>query len=245
MLKDESFSKVIIVVLAIAVAVLLLKGAANVTISTTPEQDVISVSATANINSPPDKAELYAKIETLAADAQASQQQNSRISDAVINKLISEGVNKKDIETSQYYLDQKVRYGKEGEQIIEGYVTIHVLKITTEKTTEVGKLIDAAIQGGANGINSIVFTLSDERKAELRNEAIANAAAEAKEKAKTIAESLGVKLGNLRTVSESSFDFRPYYAPLAVAEKATSAPTQVLPQNVEVSATLAVAYSIG
>lgn len=243
MFKDESFGKVVIVILAIAVAALLLRGATKVSLSTLPEQDTISVSATANIESPPDKAELYVKIETLAPDAQASQQKNSEISGQVIKNLLLEDVAKKDIETSQYYLDQKIRYGREGEQIIEGYVTMHILKITTAKTTEVGKLIDAAIQGGANGINSIVFTLSDEKKAELRNEALANAAAEAREKAKTIAESLGVKLGKLHTASESSFDIRPYFASYAAGEK-SEAPTQIQPQQVQVSATLAVEYSI-
>lgn len=244
MFKDGSFSKGVIVILAIAVAVLLLKGATNISLSTAPEQDTISVSATAKVQSQPDKAELYVKIETLDTDAKQSQQKNSEISDAVIKRLISEGVAKNDIETSQYYLDQKIRYGKDGEQIVEGYVTIHILKITTARTTEVGKLIDAAVSGGANGINSIVFTLSDEKKAELRNEAIANAAAEAKQKATKIADSLGVKLGKLHTASESSLDFRPYYAPLVAAEKAASAPTQVLPQAVEVTATLSAAYSI-
>ncbi len=217
----------------------------NVTVSPASEQDTISVSATANIESQPDKAELYVKIDTLDSDAQQSQQKNSEISDQVIKNLLLEEVNKKNIETSQYYLDQKIRYGKDGEQIIDGYETIHVLKITTTKTTEVGKLVDAAIKGGANGINSIVFTLSDEKKAELRNEAIADAAAEAKQKATKIADSLGVKLGKLHTASESSFDYRPYYASYAAAEKASPAPTQVLPQAVEVTATLAVVYSVG
>ncbi len=242
--KDGLFGKVLLFALVIAVAVLLLRGGTRVSLDTASQQDTISVSATANVNSQPDKAELYVKIATLDTDAQRSQQKNSDISDQVIKNLLLEDVSKKDIETSQYYLDQKIRYGRDGEQIIDGYETIHILKITTAQTTEVGKLIDAAISGGANGINNIVFTLSDEKKAELRNEALANAATEAKQKAAKIADSLGVRLGKLHTASESSFDFRPYYAPTAALEKAVSAPTQVLPQNVEVTATLALIYSL-
>lgn len=244
MFKDGSFGKGVIIILAIAVVVLLLRGTTRVSLDTASQQDTISVSATAKIESQPDKAEVYVKVDTVDGDAQQSQQKNSQISDQVIKNLLLEDVSKKDIETSQYYLDQKIRYGKDGEQIIDGYETIHVLKITTAQTTEVGKLIDAAIKGGANGISSIVFTLSDEKKAELRNEALANAAAEAKQKATKIADSLGVKLGKLHTASESGLDFRPYYAPLVAAEKAASDPTQVLPQAVEVTATLSAAYSI-
>lgn len=243
--KDGIFGKALLFALVIMVAALLLRGGTNVSLDTASQQDTISVSATANIQAQPDKAELYVKIATLDTDAQKSQQKNSEISDQVIKNLLLEDVSKKDIETSQYYLDQKIRYGRDGEQIIDGYETIHILKITTAQTTEVGKLIDVAIKGGANGINSIVFTLSDEKKAELRNEALADAATEAKQKATKIAASLGVRLGKLHTASESSFDFRPYFAPMAAAEKAVSAPTQVLPQAVEVSATLAVEYSVG
>lgn len=244
MFKEEP-GKFVIIVLAVIIALLIWRSTGKTVVSPEAQEDTISVSATTNVDSLPDKAELYAKIETLDTDAKQSQQKNSEVSDQVIKNLLLEDVSKKDIETSQYYLDQKISYGREGEQIVEGYVTIHVLKITTAKTTEVGRLVDAAINGGANGINSIAFTLSDSKKAELRNEALGKAAAEAKEKAEKIADSLGVRLGKLHTVIESSFDFRPYYASYAVAEKAAAlTPTQIQPQAVEVTAALSVVYEV-
>ena len=247
MFREESNKFVIIALVALVAVVLVLvwRGTGKVSFSQPEEKDMISVSATANVEAQPDKAELYLKIETLNKDVQKSQEENSRISDNVITELTASGVAKKDIETTQYYLDQKIRYGREGEQIVEGYVTLHVLRTTTAKTTEVGKLVDAAMEGGANGINSIAFTLSDSKKAELRNEALGKAAAEAKEKAEKIAESLGVRLGKLHTVSESSFDFRPYYAGFAApSQKSESTPTQIQPQAVEVTATLQISYFV-
>lgn len=237
------FGKAIVLILAIAVVLLLVRGAAQPGASQAAEKDAISVSSTAKVSSAPDKAELYANIETVDKDAQKSQQQNSELSDKVIKSLLLEGIARKDIETSQYYLNQKIRYGREGEQIFEGYETVHVLKITATETAAVGNLIDAAVSSGANGISSIIFTLTDEKQAELRNEALGKAAAEAKAKAGKIAESLGVRLGKLNAASESSFDIRPYFAPLAAAEKA-AIQTRILPQNVEVTATIAVAYSL-
>lgn len=244
MFKEEP-NKFVVIVLAVIIALLIFRGAGKTVISTEAQKDAISVSATANVESLADKAELYIKVETLDKDAKVSQQKNSEASNAVIKELLLAGAAKNDVETSQYYLDQKIRYGKEGEQIVDGYVTIHVLKATTTKTNDVGSLIDAAIKGGANGINNIIFTLSDEKKAELRNEAIANAAAEAKGKATKIADSLGVKLGRLHTATESSFNYLPYYASYDVAAKAAPAPTQIEPQSVEVSATLSASYAIG
>lgn len=244
MFKDGSH-KFVIVIFAALVLLLLWKGP-HVTLSTLDTQNVISTSATARVEAQPDKAEIYLNIETLDMDAQKSQQDNSRISESVISSLMRAGVARADIETSQYSLQQKIRFGREGEQIIEGYSTLHILKVKTTAVDNVGSLIDAGINGGANGINNLVFTLSDEKQAELRNEAIADAAAEAKGKAKAMAGSMGVKLGKLKTVSESSFSFVPYFAPMAAfAEKAAPVPTQVLPQTVEVSVTLSVTYEIG
>ena len=119
------------------------------------------------------------------------------------------------------------------------------MKVTSTKTSEVGSLIDAAIKGGANGIENIVFTLSDDKKAELTKQALGQAAGDVEEKARKIAESLGVRLGKAHTISESSFGITPYYATYAAAEKAAPTPTQVLPQNVEVTASLSVVYSVG
>ena len=243
MFKEES-NRFVVIVLAVIIALLIFRGAGKTVISPEAQKDTISVSATANVESLADTAELYVKVETLDTDAKVSQQKNSETSNDVIRELLLAGAAKNDIETSQYYLDQKIRYGREGEQIVEGYVTIHVLKATTTQTNDVGSLIDAAIKGGANGINSIIFTLSDEKKAELMNQALAQASDEAQQKAKKIAASLGVKLGRLHTATESSFNYQPYYASYDMAAKAAHAPTQIEPQKVEVSASLAVVYSI-
>ena len=243
MFKEEP-NKFVIIIVAILIALLVWRSTGKTVISSTAEQDTITVSSTANVEAAPDKAELYVRIETLNKDAGDSQQENSKVSAKVISELALAGVAKKDIETRQYYLSQKIRYGPEGEQIVEGYQTIHVLKVTTTKTKDVGSLIDAAIKGGANGIENIVFTLSDDKKAELTKQALGQAAGDVEEKAQKIAESLGVKLGKAHTVSESSFGITPYYATYAAAEKAAPTPTQVLPQNVEVSATLSVEYKI-
>ncbi len=241
MFKDDSNKLAIIALVAI---VLLLVWRSGPAASGQATDRGITVSSTSTIEAQPDKAEVYLKVETLNANPQQSQDDNSRISDAVMKALAFEGVEKKDIETSQYYLDQKIRYGRDGEQIIDGYVTVHVLKVTTTETADVGTLIDASVNAGANGVNNIVFTLSDGKRAELRKQAIQEASAEAREKAENIAKGLGVKLGKLQNAAEQSFSVTPYYAYAPMAAEKAGGPTQIQPQTVQVSATLNVAYSI-
>jgi len=55
----------------------------------------------------------------------------------------------------------------------------------------VGRLIDSAMQAGANNVNRLMFTLKDEQGAQL--EALRAASAKAKTKAEAIAASLGLK----------------------------------------------------
>jgi uncharacterized protein len=244
----EGTSKVLISLMVVVALVLLWRGS-NVTVNTGTQDRIISVSSTATIETQPDKAELYLNIETLGNDAQQSQVNNSVVSSKVISALTAAGISKSDISTSQYSLQQRIKYGKEYEQIFEGYSTTHVLKISTANVDDVGSLIDAGISNGANGINDIVFTLTDAKQAELKSEAIANASVEARYKAQKIADGLGVKLGKLNTAYESSYNYRPYAPNVAMYDKVTAAgaepaPTSVLPQTVEVDVTLSVTYEI-
>jgi len=76
--------------------------------------------------------------------------------------------------------------------------------------------------------------------------ALADATKNAKSKAETIAESLGVKLGKIKSVSEASFQYRPYV--YAMEAKAAGAPqveeAVVMPKDVSVTARISLVYNI-
>ena len=108
MFKEEP-NKFVIIIVAILIALLVWRSTGKTVISSTAEQDTITVASTANVEAAPDKAELYVRIETLNKDAGDSQQENSKVSAKVIGELALAGVAKKDIETRQYYLSQKIR----------------------------------------------------------------------------------------------------------------------------------------
>ena len=79
MFKEES-NRFVVIVLAVIIALLIFRGAGKTVISTEAQKDTISVSATANVESLADTAELYVKVETLDTDAKDSQQKNSETS---------------------------------------------------------------------------------------------------------------------------------------------------------------------
>jgi uncharacterized protein YggE len=113
--------------------------------------------------------------------------------------------------------------------------------------SKVGTIVDIAVKNGANQLNNINFGLSEEKEQEFKQQALAEASKNAKAKAETIAQSLDVKLGKIKSVSESNFGYMPYaYAMEAKAggdmiEEAAA----VMPRDVTVNAHISLVYHIG
>lgn len=211
--------------------------------------NAISVTGNSELTVQPDKAELYIMIDTTENTAQRSKDNNADIADDVMAALKEEGVKKDDIETTRYYIQERFEWNSEtrkSESI--GYETVHVLKVTTTDLSKVGSLIDVAVDAGANGFERISFTLSKELQKEANNDALIRASQVAEDKAKTLATTLGVRLGKVKAVSESNTNFAPYdfYPRAEMAEMAAgaNAPTQISPENIEVRAYVGISYEI-
>lgn len=252
----ESKTNIIIAILALGLvltsAILAFNIKATTVIKEPSEQEernTVSLSANSKLTVAPDEAEVYFRIQTEGKTAIDAQDGNRRASDNVIGALKAKGVEEGDIETAQYYVQRKYRYDpKTGESEVVGYELIHVLKVTMKNVEDVGSLVDTGVSAGANGVDSIQFTLSDEKEKEVRDRALSEAGRLARDKAETLASSVGVSLGELVSVSEESFSFVPYrFAERGLAFAALEAkaePSEIQPQSLEVSATVNVVYEI-
>jgi|TARA_Y100000310_G_scaffold339842_1_gene433793 uncharacterized protein YggE len=224
-------------------------GEVKVTTVNQEQQNSISVSGNAKLEVEPDKAEVYVRIETFNAKADDAKDENAKTADQVIKALKRNGIENDDIETTSFYLNPRYDYDRvKGESILKGYTATNVLKVTTKNIDDAGKIIDTAVDNGANSIQSVNFGLSKEKQKEVSGEALIRAAQVAKEKAESLTASLGINLGKVISVQESNFNFIPFAAPMmemdGMAIKAESAATQVIPGNVEVRASVNMAYEI-
>ena len=95
-----------------------------------------------------------------------------------------------------------------------------------------GKIIDTAIQAGANRVDGLGFSLKDDLP--LRTEALRAAALQARTRAAAIAMGAGVRLGNVIFVEETST--QQIVPRVAVASVAGGAPTPVQAGTIEISA---------
>ena len=204
-----------------------------------PRPPSITVNGEATIAAEPDQAQIDIGVTTQARSApDASRENAERLARvlAEVKKLLGKG---DEVKTSGYGLNPQYRYPQGGKPEIVGYTANNIVRIKTAKLDEVGKLIDAAMQAGANNINRLLFTLKDEEAARL--DALRQASAKAKFKAEAIAASLGLKVLRIAAVTEGERSFQPIYrqAPMARGEAlAAQAPTPVEPGTVDVRSTV-------
>jgi uncharacterized protein YggE len=221
--------------------------------SDSPSQDdmrTISVTGSSELSAKPEKVEVYFSVVTSNALAKQSQQENTDKSAKVMAALQAAGIKKENIETVSYSLNKYREWDEVGRKYKETvYRTVNALKVTSTSTGDAGKIIDAAIAGGANQIDSISFSLTDATVKQLKLEALKKASEQTTEKANAIAGAVGVTVKQLETISEQQTYYQPNYRTLSAsydsAEGAAApAPTEIIEGQIKVSAQVSAVFSI-
>jgi uncharacterized protein YggE len=204
----------------------------------------VSASADATVNAAPDQVELEVGVTTQAADAQRAAQQNAEKVDRVLAALRARLGSGSDLRTIGYALNPVYNYPREGgEPRITGYAASNVVHVRTAKLEQAGGLIDAAIQAGANNIQSLRFTLKD--NTEVKTQALRLATLEARRKAEAIAAALGVQVVRVLAAQESGPTAVPFFgAEMAMRARAQDVATPVEPGTLEVHASVAVTLEV-
>ena len=199
--------------------------------------NTISISGTGIVWATPDIAQVTTSVVTQSISATEAQQSNAATMTKVIEALMDAGVSKEDAKTIGYSLSP--RYSYDGQQTLIGYDCRNMIAVTTKKTSEVGKLIDVAVGAGANEVSSVVFTVSEEKRAQLMTDAIKKAVGDADAKAQAIASALGVTI-----TGKSYASISPMYQPYgAIYEAKASEPTPIIPGELQLTVTVQVDYS--
>lgn len=207
----------------------------------------ITVTGQGEHSGSPDRAVVSFAVETTAPDAATAMGQNADKSQTV-TRALKGAIGKDDrISTTGYSLDPVYDHRRnrppDEPPSITGYVARNEVRVETSDTKGVGVLIDLAAKAGANRISGLQFTLKDQKEA--RAKALQLATADASRQAKTIAESLGVRLGRVLQATTSQ---PAMIAPRALRGAAMAmesyAPTPIEPGQVRVEATVHVTYAI-
>src|SRR5690606_21402064 len=105
-----------------------------------------------------------------------------------------------DIRTTSRNVWRDERTNQDGEIVIDRYQVSHSYQVQVRDVEQVGEVLAAAVDAGANYIGGITFTIADPQA--LAAEARALAMDDARSRASQLAELAGVELGAVTAVSE-------------------------------------------
>lgn len=165
----------------------------------------MNISAQGKVMSVPDLAIVKIGVVTEGTDAQDVKNKNNQKMNQLIDFIKNQDVSKDSIQTSDFYTTPKYSYVN-GQSNIVGYQANQIITIKffdiDKSRKQIEKVLDGAINNGANQIQGINFGFSDPEK--LRKLARKQAIDNAKQRAKELTSAANLHLGNIINIIESN-----------------------------------------
>jgi uncharacterized protein YggE len=202
----------------------------------------IQVAASGEAETQPDQAVVRVAAVARADDADAVRQQLARNASGVREALRDLGLADDQIRTVAYSIDQQHRE-QAGERVPDGFEGVHAFEITLSNVTRAGAVVDTAVENGAQRVDGVELTLSEERRREVRAEALREAMANARADADVIAESADLTVTGVHSAATGDPSFSPARAQTLEADAAGQTQTEIESGPVTVTAQVQVTYN--
>ncbi len=164
------------------------------------DDSVIRVSGYATVTLPADYATIEIGVTTQKTTVGEAQEENNRLIEATLQAIYEAGVDKKDVTTSSFSVYSGYNYDEAG-QGTRCYTIDNMLYVIVRDLDQLGKILDAAMNAGANSTYGINF--SSERENEAYQLALTRAVEDAAQKARVLATATKKTLGDLILVEET------------------------------------------
>ena len=151
----------------------------------------------------------------------------------------------KDIQTTAFSIQQLTNFdNKTQQQTIIGYIVTNTVTVKIRNVANTGPIIDAVAKAGGDNtrINNISFTVNDPTTYETQARQLAMA--DAKAKAKQLANQAGVKLGAPTYINESGGFVPLPSVPMSISQAAGAPATPISAGTNDITVDVQVTYSI-
>ncbi len=172
----------------------------------------ILVTGEGSVDVAPDMAVLVLSVMREAPTAREALTANSTAMGKVLNAMAGLGIAKRDLQTANFDIQPRYTYPQPGKDAsnaprLVGYTVRNSLTVRVRDIAKVGEVLDTSVTLGVNEGGSILFTNDDPSAAitQARVKAVQAALA----KAKTLADTAGVKTGRVLEISEQDYNPRP------------------------------------
>ncbi len=153
----------------------------------------------------PDMATVSMGVVSEAKTADVAMADNSDAVAAVLKQLAGAGIESRDIQTNNLSLSPRWdnrSSSVSGQPKINGFIATNTVSVRVRDLAQLGGVLDAVVQNGANSFNGLSFGLQD--KAPAQNEARVAAIKDAMAKAQLYATAAGVELGDVVSISDGA-----------------------------------------
>jgi uncharacterized protein YggE len=164
------------------------------------EWHTVSVTGVGHVTLTPDRASFTAGVQTAGPTLTAATQENAARMTAVIAALKRAGAGEREIRTFglSIYPQQAAQEGKPPR--IVGYQVSNNVTVTKDDPAAIGRLIEAAVEAGANTVSGVTFLVSDPARG--RDTGLQAAFADARAKADVLAKAAGRTAGRALAITE-------------------------------------------
>ena len=247
-LKNAFWSILVVLLLVITVGVILSLPLIIRYTNSLISVRTISVSGEGKVVAEPDIAKFTFSVVSEGTNPELLQADNTKKMNQAIDYVKSQGVDAKDIKTTQYNLSPRYEYDEvRKKSFISGYTLTQTVLVKVRDLNKIAKILGGLPEFGINQINSISFEVDEPEKylAEARAEAFKKAQAKADE----LVKQNGVRLG--RVISFSDYG-APYPYPVynggmkmeGLGGAGAPTPPSIEPGTQEVTVQVSVTYEI-
>jgi hypothetical protein len=204
----------------------------------------VRVTGTSEVSLVPDRVTFTVGVETAGAQIAATVGQNNQRTQAVIDALVAAGVDRSRIRTTNLSVQPQYEHREGRTPQIVGYHASNSVTVTADRSADVGTMLQAALDAGANQVMQLAYTVSKPGKA--RDEGLAAAFADAKGKAELLARAAGRSLGPVLSIVEGSLASPPrpmFYERDMMAASVSEVPVEA--GMLEMSLTVTVVFALG
>ncbi|MHB8050638.1 MAG: SIMPL domain-containing protein [Coriobacteriia bacterium] len=230
-----------VLALGLAVGVLALTGCTTKVVTTEGAAPLHTVASAGNGKavSAPDMAEMHFGTTVVAPDAKTALGQANETAKQIADAVKGAGVAAEDIQTANVSVWPEQNY--EGDKaVITGYRASIQVRVKIREIEEIGAVIGAASDAGANEIGGPNFMLDDDDA--VSAEAIELAIADARARAEVMAKAAGKSLGEIISVSETGVS-TPVYSG-ARAEMLSAEDVAIEPGQLDIMANVTVVFEL-
>ena len=190
-----------IVILSVAILTSVEHNFTKVRAQTDMTNNTLFVSGSASNQTKPDKVTVSLGVETTNNTAQAALTSNSNLMNKVLESLKAAGVQENETSTSTFSITPNYNYSSNNNQgRLIGFTVSNSIQIESSSIESVSKWIDAAVSAGANNVNNIYFSLSNQKSEEIKNSLLKDAIDSAKIKADIAATAAGLKVIGVKSI---------------------------------------------